>query len=169
MTGAAKRTVLKLLADIGAVCDDYQDKTLRGLSVTPRCPARVRGMISAAPSSVDGSSQSRGRCGCQRRRRFVRQGDEFAAERAADGVFEIRAGLDACELRALDERIQDRGGFGAAFGAGAKVIDSADHGPTQRTLSSHSGWDRRVTPTCTTCLVLMSTMKNAKTGLNQTS
>lgn len=31
MTGAAKRTVLKLLADIGAVCDDYQDKTLRGL------------------------------------------------------------------------------------------------------------------------------------------
>ena len=32
MTGVAKRTVLKLLADIGAACDDYQDRTLRGLS-----------------------------------------------------------------------------------------------------------------------------------------
>lgn len=32
MTGAAKRTVLKLLADLGAACDDYQDRALRGLS-----------------------------------------------------------------------------------------------------------------------------------------
>lgn len=32
MTGVAKRTVLKLLADLGEACDDYQDKTLRGLS-----------------------------------------------------------------------------------------------------------------------------------------
>jgi len=31
MTGVAKRTVLKLLADLGDACDDYQDKTLRGL------------------------------------------------------------------------------------------------------------------------------------------
>jgi IS1 family transposase len=31
MTGVAKRTVLKLLADLGAACDDYQDRTLRGL------------------------------------------------------------------------------------------------------------------------------------------
>lgn len=32
MTGVAKRTVLKLLADLGEACDDYQDKTLRGLA-----------------------------------------------------------------------------------------------------------------------------------------
>lgn len=32
MTGVAKRTVLKLLADLGEACDDYQDKTLRGLT-----------------------------------------------------------------------------------------------------------------------------------------
>ena len=31
MTGAAKGTVLKLVADLGRVCQDYQDATLRGL------------------------------------------------------------------------------------------------------------------------------------------
>lgn len=32
MTGAAKGTVLKLLADLGAVCSEYQDKALRNLT-----------------------------------------------------------------------------------------------------------------------------------------
>lgn len=32
MTGAAKGTVLKLLADVGKACSDYQDKALRNLS-----------------------------------------------------------------------------------------------------------------------------------------
>jgi len=32
MTGAAKNTVVKLLADVGAACAEYQDKTLRNLS-----------------------------------------------------------------------------------------------------------------------------------------
>lgn len=32
MIGVAKRTVLKLVADLGSVCDAFQDKTLRGLS-----------------------------------------------------------------------------------------------------------------------------------------
>ncbi len=32
MTGAAKGTVLKLLADVGAACSDYQNKTLRDLT-----------------------------------------------------------------------------------------------------------------------------------------
>lgn len=32
MTGAAMNTVLKLLSELGRVCDDYQDKALRGLS-----------------------------------------------------------------------------------------------------------------------------------------
>lgn len=31
MTGAAKNTVVKLLADVGAACSEYQDKTLRNL------------------------------------------------------------------------------------------------------------------------------------------
>src|SRR6266480_5162980 len=31
MTGAAKNTVVKLLADVGAACASYQDKTLRNL------------------------------------------------------------------------------------------------------------------------------------------
>jgi IS1 family transposase len=31
MTGAAKNTVVKLLAEVGAACADYQDKTLRNL------------------------------------------------------------------------------------------------------------------------------------------
>jgi hypothetical protein len=31
MTGAAKNTVVKLLADVGAACTEYQDKTLRNL------------------------------------------------------------------------------------------------------------------------------------------
>lgn len=31
LTGAAKNTVVKLLADVGAACLDYQDRTLRGL------------------------------------------------------------------------------------------------------------------------------------------
>ena len=33
MTGVAMNTVLKLLADLGAACDEYQDKKLRGLAV----------------------------------------------------------------------------------------------------------------------------------------
>jgi IS1 family transposase len=33
MTGAAKGTVLKLLADLGEACDEYQDKAVRGLSI----------------------------------------------------------------------------------------------------------------------------------------
>lgn len=33
MTGVAKNTVLKLLADLGSVCLDYQDKTLRDLKL----------------------------------------------------------------------------------------------------------------------------------------
>lgn len=32
MTGAAKNTVVKLLADVGSACLDFQDKTLRGLT-----------------------------------------------------------------------------------------------------------------------------------------
>lgn len=32
MTGAAKGTILKLLADVGDACDDYQDQTMRGLT-----------------------------------------------------------------------------------------------------------------------------------------
>jgi IS1 family transposase len=32
MTGAAKNTVTKLLAELGAACDDYQDRTLRNLT-----------------------------------------------------------------------------------------------------------------------------------------
>jgi hypothetical protein len=32
MTGVAKNTVLKLLADVGKACDEYQDRTLRGLT-----------------------------------------------------------------------------------------------------------------------------------------
>ena len=31
MTGAAKNTVVKLLAEVGAACAEYQDKTLRNL------------------------------------------------------------------------------------------------------------------------------------------
>jgi hypothetical protein len=31
MTGAAKGTVIKLLVDVGKVCSEYQDKTLRDL------------------------------------------------------------------------------------------------------------------------------------------
>src|SRR5713101_3276329 len=31
MTGAAMNTILKLLADVGQVCTEYQDKTLRNL------------------------------------------------------------------------------------------------------------------------------------------
>ena len=32
MTGVAKNTVVKLLADIGSVCADYQDEALRNLT-----------------------------------------------------------------------------------------------------------------------------------------
>lgn len=32
MTGAAKNTIVKLLADLGLACSDYQNKTLRHLS-----------------------------------------------------------------------------------------------------------------------------------------
>src|SRR5689334_1484013 len=31
LTGIAKNTVTKLLVDLGAVCSEYQDKTIRGL------------------------------------------------------------------------------------------------------------------------------------------
>ena len=31
MTGAAKGTVLKLLSDLGAACDGYQDRAMRNL------------------------------------------------------------------------------------------------------------------------------------------
>jgi len=33
MTGAAKGTILKLLADVGKACDEYQDKALRNLTI----------------------------------------------------------------------------------------------------------------------------------------
>ncbi|HEY2407191.1 MAG TPA: IS1 family transposase [Polyangiaceae bacterium] len=33
ITGAAKKTVLRLIAELGDACDEYQDRTLRGLSV----------------------------------------------------------------------------------------------------------------------------------------
>lgn len=36
MTGVAKGTVLKLLADVGQACDDFQDQELRGLTSTVR-------------------------------------------------------------------------------------------------------------------------------------
>jgi hypothetical protein len=32
LTGAAKNTITKLLLDLGSVCSDYQDRTLRGLT-----------------------------------------------------------------------------------------------------------------------------------------
>lgn len=32
MAGAAKGTILKLLAEVGDACDRYQDETIRGLS-----------------------------------------------------------------------------------------------------------------------------------------
>lgn len=34
LTGAAKNTVLKLLADVGRACALYQDQTMRGLKIT---------------------------------------------------------------------------------------------------------------------------------------
>src|SRR3978361_1715676 len=34
LTGAAKNTIVKLLADLGAECSDYQDKALRNLPCT---------------------------------------------------------------------------------------------------------------------------------------
>jgi hypothetical protein len=36
MTSAAKNTVLKLLADVGAACTAYQDKALRLTPITSR-------------------------------------------------------------------------------------------------------------------------------------
>jgi IS1 family transposase len=36
MTGAAKGTVTKLLTDLGAACDEYQDRAMRGLKSTKR-------------------------------------------------------------------------------------------------------------------------------------
>lgn len=33
VTGVAKNTVTKLLVDLGAVCSEYQDRTMRGLTV----------------------------------------------------------------------------------------------------------------------------------------
>lgn len=38
VTGVAKNTIVKLLADLGAACSEYQDKTMRGLTV-PRIEA----------------------------------------------------------------------------------------------------------------------------------
>src|SRR5260370_22605388 len=32
MTGVAKKTVIRLLVEVGEVCADYQDRTFRGLS-----------------------------------------------------------------------------------------------------------------------------------------
>jgi len=32
MTGVAKNTVAKLLVDLGAACDEYQDRTFRNLT-----------------------------------------------------------------------------------------------------------------------------------------
>jgi hypothetical protein len=57
MTGVAMNTVLKLLADLGAACNEYQDKKLRGLTVKrvqcdeiwSFCYAKERN-VSAAPS-----------------------------------------------------------------------------------------------------------------------
>ena len=32
MTGVAKNTIVKFLADVGQACSDYQDKVMRGLT-----------------------------------------------------------------------------------------------------------------------------------------
>jgi len=50
-------------------------------------------------------------------------------------VFEVGAGVDASELRALDERVQDRGSLSAAPRAQAEVIDPSDDRSAQRTLA----------------------------------
>jgi hypothetical protein len=56
----------------------------------------------------------------------VREGDGAGGgEGGAHGLEEVRLGLDAAELRGLDEAIEERGDFGATLGPGPVVILSS--------------------------------------------
>jgi hypothetical protein len=59
-------------------------------------------------------SRSAGRSG---RRQLVRQRDPIAADGLASRRAEVGIRLDACELRALDEAVEESRYFGAAFRA----------------------------------------------------
>jgi hypothetical protein len=68
-------------------------------------------------------------------RNLTRQRDDLPAEGGVDRVLEIGAWLDTGALSALDERVEDRGGFHAASGAKPKVVDAPDDGVTQSALA----------------------------------
>src|SRR3990172_4454657 len=61
MTGAAKGTVLKLLADIGQACAAYQDATLRGLTCRRVQCDEVWAFVSSKEKNVP--AQRRGQYG----------------------------------------------------------------------------------------------------------
>jgi len=47
LTGAAKNTVTKLLLDLGIVCSEYQDTTLRGLTCQRVQVDEIRSFVGA--------------------------------------------------------------------------------------------------------------------------
>lgn len=70
MTGAAKRTVLKLLADVGAACVEYQNKTLRGLPCRHIQADEIWSFCHAKAKNVPAEKKASGATGtCGRGRR----------------------------------------------------------------------------------------------------
>jgi len=52
---------------------------------------------------------------------------------------QVGDGIDAADLRRLDQAVEDRGGFGASRGLRAEVIAPADDRPADASLSSLGG------------------------------
>ena len=67
---------------------------------------------------------------------LVRQRDERALELRRAAALQIGGGVDADKLRALEERVEDRGDLRAATRLRAVVVLAADDGSAKRTRSA---------------------------------
>lgn len=69
---------------------------------------------------------------------LVRQRDAVALERGSQRSLEVALWLDAVELRALDEAVDDGGPLGAALGVRAVEVVSAQGWPPKASAASAS-------------------------------
>lgn len=74
------------------------------------------------------------RAGFKRSAELMRQRNRPAADGFERGELEVEFGVDAIDLRALNERIHHGGHLDAALGARAAMILASDHDATQCTL-----------------------------------
>src|SRR5713101_3691188 len=63
MTGVAKKTVMRLLVEVGAVCSNYQDRVFRNLSCQRLQVDELWGYVGAKQKNVTPENAARGAIG----------------------------------------------------------------------------------------------------------